>query len=77
MKVSKEIKDKMHKAAKCFAESNRLMRDIEDYLESCGINVDEVRCGNGCSLEEFEYGNDVTDEFVEWIEEKLNSSFSH
>lgn len=27
------------------------------------------RAGNGISLEELEYGNDITDEFVQWAEE--------
>lgn len=54
------------------------MKKIEDWLESHGIDASYsamdgggLRDGSGCSLEELEYGNDITDELCERIEREL------
>ena len=69
MKISKTIQDKMHRAAAMYAKAARTMGEIDEYLESRGVSPEVYRAGNGISLEELEYGNDITDEFVRWAEE--------
>ncbi len=32
-----------------------------------GYDIDELRAGNGNTLDELNYGNDITDQFVEDI----------
>lgn len=41
-----------------------LDREINDYFESKGYNIDELRSGDGTTLEELNYGNDITNTFV-------------
>ena len=59
----------MHRLAKLSAEASRLSGDIDDWFIKHGYNVDEttsgdsLRSGSGLSLEELEYGNDITDEY--------------
>lgn len=70
-KIPKLIQNKMHQLAKLSAKSSRLSGEIDDWFTKHGYNVDEVSCGDslrsgsGLSLEELEYGNDITDEFCE------------
>lgn len=52
-----------------YAKAARTMGEIDEYLESRGVSPEVYRAGNGISLEELEYGNDITDEFVRWAEE--------
>lgn len=33
-----------------------------------GFEIEELRNGDGCSLEELDYGNDITDKFCDRIE---------
>lgn len=68
MKVPEYIRQKMHRAAKLHAEASRLTRQIDKWFESRGYTPESLRCGDGFSLEELDYGNDVTDIFVERIE---------
>lgn len=68
MKVPEYIQQKMHRAAKLHAEASRLIRQIDKWFESRGYTPENLRCGDGFSLEELDYGNDVTDIFVERIE---------
>ena len=69
--IPKSIQNKMHRLAKLSAEASRLSGDIDDWFIKHGYNVDEttsgdsLRSGSGLSLEELEYGNDITDEFCE------------
>lgn len=69
MKVSKEIKEKMHKIANLQSQCLELSREISDYFERKGFDTELLRNGKGVSLEELDYGNDVTDEFCRAIEE--------
>lgn len=71
MIVSKEIQMKMHRIAKLVNESASLMNEVETYLVNKGVNIDEIRDGNGYSLEELEYGNDVTEQLIKRIEEEF------
>lgn len=71
MRISKvpiPIKEKMHKLAKLSKEAKELDNEISEWFHSKGFNEDALRCGNGTSLEELLYGNDVTDEFCKRIE---------
>lgn len=64
MKVSIKIQNKMHKLAKLTAQASVLDREINEYFESKGYDIDELRSGDGTTLDELNYGNDITDEFV-------------
>lgn len=63
MKVSIEIQVKMHKIAELSSEVKKLSKEVDQYFIDKGFDVEELRCGNGRSLEELEYGNDITDNF--------------
>lgn len=64
MKVSKKIQNKMHKLAKLTAQASLLDREINEYFESRGYDIDKLRSGDGTTLEELNYGNDITEVFV-------------
>lgn len=68
MKVSKEIQKKMHKIADLHSQATVLMREVDEYFEKKGFDVEELRIGNGESLEELEYGNDITEIFCDAME---------
>lgn len=68
MKVPEYIRNKMHRAAALHAEAARLMSHVDIWFENQGYSVEDLRCGDGFSLEELDYGNDVTDAFCERIE---------
>ena len=68
MVVPKHIKNRMHKIAKLNIMASEEMRIVESWLESKGFDIEKLRSGDGCSLEELEYGNDITDEFCKKIE---------
>ena len=68
MKVPKYIKDKMRKVVELSRRAHTEMMYIELWLEDHGFDIDSLRCGNGCSLEELELGNDAIDNLCEWIE---------
>lgn len=61
----------MHKVARLSVLANYEMMIIENWLMSKGFDVYDsmdLRDGSGCSLEELEYGNDITDSLCERIE---------
>jgi len=66
--VPKHIKEKMHRIAKNAKENQVLSREVDEWLEGKGYQCEILRSGNGYSLEELEYGNDITDEFCRAIE---------
>ena len=68
MKISKSIQNKMHKLAKLTSQSCVLDREINEYFEGKGYNIDGLRSGDGRTLDELNYGNDITDIFVEEFE---------
>lgn len=72
-KVPKHIKVTLHRIARLNAQSALYMEGIEDWLRFHGFNPEadgenSLRCGDGYSLEEFECGNDVTEEFCAILE---------
>lgn len=74
MKVPKHIKEKMHRVARLNSLADYEMRKVECWLEKRGFDVTSdggLRDGGGCSLEELEYGNDITDLLCERIEGAL------
>lgn len=73
-RVPKYIKDKMHRIAKMQKALALETKEIEEWLNEHGLDSEEFRNGDGNSLEEIDYGNDVTDIIVERIEERLNSN---
>ena len=68
MKVPNYIRKKMHRCVSLQNQAAAEMRAVEDWLEKNGFDIDALRDGGGCSLEELEYGNDITDEFCDRIE---------
>lgn len=68
MKVPKYIRDKMHRIATLHAQAIELTREVDIWLIEHGINLDDISDGNGYSLEELDYGNDVTDELCMRLE---------
>lgn len=68
MKVPKHIRDKMHKVADLHYRAASLSADVDNWFVDHGFDIDELRCGDGYSLEELDYGNDVTDILCERIE---------
>lgn len=67
--IPKYIRNKMHRIAKLHAEAAKDMRTVEAWLEANGYDVDTLRDGGGYSLEELDYGNDVTDTFCARLED--------
>lgn len=68
MKVPKHIRESMRKCADYNNRAAYEMRKVEYWLEQHGIDPDLLRDGNGWSLEELEYGNNIVDELCERIE---------
>lgn len=68
MKVPKYIRDKMHKVAEFHHKAAELSTEVDNWFVDHGFDIDELRCGDGYSLEELDYGNDVTDIFCARIE---------
>lgn len=68
MKVSKKIQKKMHKLADLNNQAKRLSREIDEYFENKGFEIEVLRNDNGISLDELDYGNDITEEFCNAIE---------
>ena len=64
MKISKDIQGKMHQLAKLTSQAAMLDREINDYFESKGYDIDELRSGDGTTIDELNYGNDITNNFV-------------
>lgn len=69
IKIPKYIKVKMHKIAILQTQASVLMKEVEEYLEKNGYNIEAIRDGSGDSLEELDYGNDVTDALCQRLEE--------
>lgn len=68
MKIPEYIKRKMHSAAKNFQQGAALMADVDKWFDAHGFPAEVIRSGDGTSLEEIEYGNDVTEVFCARIE---------
>jgi hypothetical protein len=68
MRVPKYIKDKMHQIAALSHKSGELSREVDAWFISKGFEIEDIRSGDGCTLEELGYGVDITNEFCERIE---------
>ena len=68
MKVPKYIRDKMHKVAELHHKAADISTEVDNWFVDHGFDIAELRCGDGYSLEELDYGNDVADIFCERIE---------
>lgn len=64
MRISKNIQEKMHKLAQLTSQAAVLDKEINDYFESKGYDIDGLRSGDGTTLDELNYGNDATEIFV-------------
>lgn len=58
----------MHLTALYASKAADLNKQVSDWLEGHGVDVDALSCGCGYGFEELMYGNDVTDELCERIE---------
>lgn len=63
--LPKYIENKLLKIAINARKNKELMDEVEEYLYQKGYNIEELRDGDGCSLEEFEYGNFPIEAFCE------------
>lgn len=68
MNVPQHIRSRMHRAARLSKAMDEEMRIVDDWFINRGFDIEKLRCGDGVSLEEIEYGNDVTDIFCEKVE---------
>lgn len=69
MKIPKYVIDDMHRAAHHFAAGGEIMSRVDYWFETNGFNMEQLRNGDGRSLEELEYGNDVTDLIIQKLKE--------
>ena len=72
MKVPLYIKENLHRAAKLNVQAAACMYTVENWLEKHGVDPDTLRAGDGCGLDEIDYGEDVTLELSRKIERILN-----
>ena len=68
MKIPKHIREKMHKMADLQRKAADLSILVDNWFIEHGFNIEELRDGSGISLEELDYGNDVTDLFCDRVE---------
>ena len=68
MRVPKYIQDKMHRLAKLSNQAADLSREIDRFFIEKGYDIEALRSGDGISLEELEYGVDVTELICKAIE---------
>lgn len=77
MKIPKYIKSKMHRIAELQAQSSMLMKEVEEYLEKNGYDIEAIRDDSGDSLEELDYGNDVTETLCQRLEEGFGLAYEN
>lgn len=68
VKVPKYIRKRMNEILALNRRAAYEMEQLEEWLESKGIDTIKLRDGSGVGLEELEYGNDIIDELCERIE---------
>ncbi len=71
MKLPKSIKQKLISANNHAISIGRIMDGVNSWLENKGFSPEDLRSGNGKSLEEFEYGSENVEELIELFEEYL------
>lgn len=70
--VPAHIRQKMHQTATLVNRVAALSKSIEKWMVQQGLDPEDFRDGCGTSLEELEYGNDVTEELCTRIEASIN-----
>lgn len=68
MKIPNHIRKKMNLTALYASKAANLNKQVSDWLESHGVDVDALSDGSGCGFEELMYGRNITDELCERIE---------
>ena len=68
MKIPNYIKHKMHQIAYLHSKAAAISSVVDNWFIEHGFDIEELRDGSGTSLEELDYGNDVTDTFCERVE---------
>lgn len=68
MKIPNYIKHKMHQIADLQYKARELSAVVDNWFVEHGFDIEEFRDGSGISLEELDYGNDVTEAFCERVE---------
>lgn len=68
MVIPNYIRSKMHLCASHARQAAKYDREIANWLEKHGVDVETINSGDGNSFEELMYGNDVTDELCARIE---------
>lgn len=71
MPIPKYIENKMRQALRHFQAGSDLMAEVNEWFEGRGYDMQQLRDGDGRSLEEIEYGTEnAVDNFLEkWSEE--------
>ena len=68
MRIPNHIRKKMNLTALYASKAADLNKQVSDWLERHGVDVDALSDGSGYGFEELMYGNDVTDKLCERIE---------
>ena len=71
MRIPKYIRQKLLLASANAQKIAELMNEAQAWFEKQGFTSEELRSGNGCSLEEFEYGTG-NDQTVDTLEDYLS-----
>lgn len=67
--IPKHIRMKMNLITKYSNLMKYYSEQVNDWLNEKGFSDDYLRSGDGCSLEELEYGNDITESLCNKLEE--------
>ncbi len=57
MRIPKYIRKKLMDISDHANKISEISAEVQEWFEKNGFSDEELRSGNGCSLEEFEYGN--------------------
>lgn len=68
MKVPGHIREKMHKIAELHRRAADISYVVDSWFIEHGYDIEDLRTGDGSSLEELDYGFDVTDDFCDRFE---------
>lgn len=71
MRIPKYIRQKLLLSSAYAQKISELMEEAQAWFEKQGFSNEELRSGNGCSLEEFEYGTG-DDNTVDTLEDYLS-----
>ena len=75
--VPKEFKKLLKTVVNRARKNATDIKKVEDYyVNNFGLSVEDLRSGDGCSLEEFEYGNYPIEEFEEYVKDLINQEIN-